>query len=34
MEVDEEGVLSYETYGVGLDTCAVFLGEPAEHLIT
>jgi primary-amine oxidase len=35
MEVDDEGVLTYETYGVGLDTClAVSLAEPAEHLIS
>jgi hypothetical protein len=23
MEVGEDGVLSYETYGVGLDTCVI-----------
>lgn len=33
MEVDKEGVLSVETYGVGLDTCAVVLEEPGDHLI-
>jgi primary-amine oxidase len=32
MEVDEDGELSYETYGVGLGTCDVVLEEPAESL--
>ena len=32
MQVDEDDVLTYETYGVPLDTCAVLLEEPAEHL--
>ncbi|PSN63808.1 amine oxidase catalytic domain-containing protein [Corynespora cassiicola Philippines] len=32
VEVDDEGGLSYNTYGVGLDTCAVQLEEPVERL--
>jgi primary-amine oxidase len=27
------GVLTYENYGVGLDTCAVQLKEPAERIL-
>lgn len=32
IEVGEEGDLSYETYGVELETCPVVLEEPAERL--
>lgn len=34
MEVDTEGKLTYETYGVGLETCAIELEEPAEKLLS
>ncbi|KAH7075705.1 copper amine oxidase [Paraphoma chrysanthemicola] len=34
MEVNAStGELTYETYGVGLDTCPVQLREPAEHIL-
>ncbi|KAF2634788.1 amine oxidase catalytic domain-containing protein [Massarina eburnea CBS 473.64] len=32
IEVDDEGVLTYEDYGVGLETCVVDLTEPTEHI--
>ena len=32
IEVDDEGQLTFETYGVGLETCAVQLEEPVEHV--
>jgi primary-amine oxidase len=30
---ESTGELSYETYGVGLDTCPVQLAEPAAHIL-
>jgi primary-amine oxidase len=30
---DESGELSFEDYGVGLETCPVALEEPAEHIV-
>ena len=34
MEVDAStGVLSFETYGVGLETCPIILNEPAEQIL-
>jgi primary-amine oxidase len=34
MEVDEDtGELSFETYGIGLETCPLVLNEPAEHIL-
>jgi primary-amine oxidase len=30
---ESTGVLSYETHGVGLDTCPVQLAEPATHIL-
>lgn len=27
------GALTYETYGIGLETCAIQLGEPAEQIL-
>ena len=32
VEVDEEGIMTVETYGVGLDTCPVVLKEPTAQL--
>ncbi|KAJ4292619.1 hypothetical protein N0V90_009282 [Kalmusia sp. IMI 367209] len=32
IEVDAEGELTYETYGVGLDSCAGTFEEPVEHV--
>ena len=32
MQVDEEGALTFETYGVGLDICPIVLDEPTELL--
>lgn len=32
VEVDDEGELTYETYGVGLDTCVGTFAEPVEHI--
>jgi primary-amine oxidase len=34
IEVDAStSELTYETYGVGLETCPVQLEEPAEHIL-
>lgn len=32
IEVDVEGVMTVDTYGVGLETCPIVLGEPTERL--
>jgi len=34
MEVNANtGELTYETYGVDLETCPISLSEPAEHIL-